>query len=255
MSQEWNIDYSFEVVITARRQILRLARGAGLEPQLRTVQRAIGPRETRRTMRDDQALRLVLALTLRADANCVDVGANAGSLLQHMVRYAPHGRHVAFEPLPDRAAQLRHAFPQVDVRQAALASASGTRRFTRVLAADTRSGFDVAGYDAEQVEQLEVEVCALDDALPSDYVPSLIKLDVEGAELEALRGGVRLLTQHRPTVVFEHDARGDTGGVFDFLVRNVGLRIFDMDGDGPLSEGAFRAKVARNTHWNFIAHR
>jgi hypothetical protein len=28
-----------------------------------------------------------------------------------------------------------------------------------------------------------------------------------------------------------------------------------MDGDGPLSEGAFRAKVARNTHWNFIAHR
>jgi hypothetical protein len=43
--------------------------------------------------------------------------------------------------------------------------------------------------------------------------------------------------------------------VFELLAGNAGLRIFDMDGDGPLSEGALRAKVTRNTHWNFIAHR
>jgi FkbM family methyltransferase len=255
MSRECNIDYPFGVVTTARRQMLRLARGVGLEPQLRTVQRAIGPRETRRTMRDDAALRLLLALTLPVDANCVDVGANAGTLLRHMVRYAPRGHHIAFEPLPNRAAELHQAFPQVDVRQAALANAAGTRRFTRVLAADTRSGFDVNGYEGDQVEQLDVEVCALDEALPADYVPSLIKLDVEGAELEVLQGGLRILTEHKPTVVFEHDARGDTGGVFSLLTNTAGLRIFDMDGDGPLSEGAFSAKVTRNSHWNFVAHR
>lgn len=255
MSHECNIDYPFGVVTTARRQVLRLARGVGMEPQLRMVQRAIGPRETRRTMRDDEALRLLLALTLPADANCVDIGANAGSLLRHMVRYAPHGHHIAFEPLPNRAAELRQAFPQVDVRQAALAGAAGTRRFTRVLAADTRSGFDVNGYDASQVEQLEVEVCAFDEALPAGYAPSLIKLDVEGAELEVLQGGLRVLAEHKPMVIFEHDARGDTGGLFDLLTETVGLRIFDMDGDGPLSEDALRTKVTRNTHWNFIAHR
>src|SRR6476661_2803227 len=116
MSHDCNIDYPFGVVTTARRQMLRLAQSAGLEPQLRMVQRAIGPRETRRTMRDDEALRLLLALTLAADANCVDVGANAGNLLRHMVRYAPAGHHIAFEPLPNRAAELRQAFPQVDVR-------------------------------------------------------------------------------------------------------------------------------------------
>jgi FkbM family methyltransferase len=226
-----------------------------MEPQLRMVQRAIGPRETRRTMRDDEALRLLLALTLPAEANCVDIGANAGTLLRHMVRYAPHGHHIAFEPLPNRAAELRGAFPDVDVRQAAVASVSGTRRFTRVVAADTRSGFDVDGYDGQQVEELEVDVCTLDEALPADYVPALIKLDVEGAEYEALRGGLRVLTEHQPTVVFEHDARGDTSGVFGLLAGTAGLRIFDMDGDGPLSETALRTKVARSTHWNFIAHR
>jgi hypothetical protein len=123
------------------------------------------------------------------------------------------------------------------------------------LAADTRSGFDVNGYDVHQVQQLEVEVGALDEALPADYVPALIKLDVEGAELEVLQGGRRVLAEHKPIVVFEHDARGDTGGVFELLAATAGLRIFDMDGDGPLSEAALRDKVTRNTHWNFIAHR
>jgi Methyltransferase FkbM domain len=136
-----------------------------------------------------------------------------------------------------------------------LASASGTRQFTRVLAADTRSGFDVDGYDGEHIEQFEVEVRALDEALPVEYVPSLIKLDVEGAELEVLQGGLRILTEHKPIVVFEHDARGDTSGVFELLADTAGLRIFDMDGNGPLSESALRTKITRNTHWNFIAHR
>src|SRR6185312_15406161 len=141
------------------------------------------------------------------------------------------------------------------VREAAVAGTPGTRRFTHVLAADTRSGFDVNGYEMQQVEQLEVEVCALDVALPADYAPSLIKIDVEGAEVEVLRGGRQVLAEHKPIVVFEHDARGDTGGVFELLVDTAGLRIFDMDGDGPLSEAALRDKVTRNTHWNFIAHR
>ena len=255
MSHDCNIDYPFGVVTTARRQMLRLAQSAGLEPQLRMVQRAIGPRETRRTMRDDEALRLLLALTLPADANCVDVGANAGIScgtwfgMPQMGTTSPSSRF-PIAPLSSarRSRKLTYDRPRWRVRAV-------LRRFTRVLAADTRSGFDVNGYDVEQVEQFEVEVGALDEALPAHDVPSLIKLDVEGAELEVLRGGLRVLTEHKPIVVFEHDARGRHRGVVELLADTVGLRIFDMDGDGPLSESALRTKVTRNTHWNFIAHR
>ncbi len=100
-----------------------------------------------------------------------------------------------------------------------------------------------------------MEVHVLDEALPAGYGPSLIKLDVEGAELEVLQGGIETLTQHKPIVAFEHDERGETSAVFDILVHTVGLRIFDMDGNGPLSEVALRTRVANKTHWNFVAHR
>jgi hypothetical protein len=58
-----------------------------------------------------------------------------------------------------------------------------------------------------------------------------------------------------PTVVFEHDDRGDSAAIYDLLVVNVGLRIFDFDGDGPLTEADFQRKVDRRSHWNFVAHR
>ncbi|HWE34123.1 MAG TPA: FkbM family methyltransferase [Solirubrobacteraceae bacterium] len=238
-----------------RQGILEVARRTGLEPQLRAAQRTIGPREVRRNMRDDEAFRRLLALSLPSDAACVDVGANLGELLAHMVRYAPSGRHVAFEPLPELAARLRTRFPGVDVRQAAVGAERETRAFTRVRGIETRSGFEVGGYPPEQLEQLEVEVQTLDGDLPEGFVPALIKIDVEGAELEVLRGGAGTLTAHTPTVAFEHDNRADSAAIYDLLAVDVGLRIFDFDGDGPLTAADFQRKVERRSHWNFVAHR
>jgi FkbM family methyltransferase len=238
-----------------RQGILEVARRTGLEPQLRAAQRTIGSREVRRNMRDDEAFRRLLALSLPADASCVDIGANEGELLAHIVRYAPRGIHIAFEPLPELAAQLRSRFPAVDVRQTAVGADRETRAFTRVRGIETRSGFDVDGYPPEQLERLDVEVQTLDGDLPDGFVPSLIKIDVEGAELDVLRGAVRTLSDHAPTVVFEHDDRGDSAAIYDLLAVNVGLRIFDFDGDGPLTEADFHRKVDRRSHWNFVAHR
>jgi FkbM family methyltransferase len=64
---------------------------------------------------------------LREDADCLDVGAHAGSVLREIVRLAPRGRHVAWEPLPGLAAGLRADFPGVAVREAALADQAGRR--------------------------------------------------------------------------------------------------------------------------------
>ncbi len=205
-------------------------------------------------MRDDEAFRKLLALAVPADANCVDIGANIGELLAHITRYAPAGQHVAFEPIPELAERLRARFPGVDVRQAGVAAAPGTRVFTRVRGLETRSGFDISGYDPEQLERFDVEVQTLDANLPPGYVPWLIKIDVEGAEVEVLRGAIATLTDHRPIVVLEHDSRGDTDAIYQLLAGTANLRIFDFDGNGPLSEAELRHKVERRTHWNFIAH-
>src|SRR4051794_584673 len=99
---------------SVRTRMIRTARRLGIEAGLRDIH-SLRSRESRRDRRDMRSLRLLMALTLAEDASCIDVGANLGTVLGDMVRFAPRGRHVAYEPLPELAAQLASEFPQVDV--------------------------------------------------------------------------------------------------------------------------------------------
>jgi FkbM family methyltransferase len=239
-----------------RQRVLKAARAGGFERQLRAVQHALEPKGARRNRRDDDHLRLLLALSLPADACCIDVGANVGAIFAAMVAAAPQGHHIAYEPLPELAAALRERFPDADVREAALAREPGERTFRRVTGAHTRSGFHDAGYGDGETQELTVEVQALDVSLPPRYVPAAIKIDVEGAELEVIEGGMTLLCDHRPLVALEHGGPPDVSRrIHALLTGDAGLRAFDLDGGGPLDEAAFLARLAAGSHWNFVFHR
>ena len=62
-----------------------------------------------------------------------------------------------------------------------------------------------------------------------------MKIDVEGAELQVLEGAVGTLREARPVVAFEHGlGTGMSEDLFNLLCRDVGLRLFNMEGIGPL---------------------
>jgi Methyltransferase FkbM domain len=113
------------------------------------------------------------------------------------------------------------------------------------------------GTSPSDVRQIAVQTERLDDVLDDSYVPTLIKIDVEGAELGVLRGAVETLHRHRPVVVFEHGLGGadlyDTHPteLFD-LLDGAGMRIFDLDGVGPYSCEQFEATFVEPI-WNFLA--
>lgn len=205
-------------------------------------------------------MQVVLATVLRADSNAIDVGANEGSVLEAIVRIAPAGRHIAYEPLPELHEHLSRRFPGVEVRRAALYDETGTASFTHVLGASTRSGLrQRADLDesVDRVQRISVPTERLDDVLEEGYAPAVIKIDVEGAELHVLRGAIQTLQRHRPFVLFEHGVGGadlyDTlpTEIFD-LLEDCGMRIFDLDGDGPYSRGRFEATFTEPI-WNFLA--
>ena len=239
----------------ARDRIVSLAGRTGLEAPLRKAYRAVN-RTARREARDNAQMRVLLAACLAGDSNCIDVGAHAGDVLDEMVRCSPEGRHIAYEPLPHLAAELARRYPAVDVRSAALSDHDGEANFLFDRTQPARSTLHAHAFtDAGNVTSIAVRLERLDGALPDDYVPALIKIDVEGAEAMVLSGAVETLKRHRPIVVFEHGAGGSStpDQVYSLLADEVGMRIYDIDGAGPYSRAEFEGMYSQPTLWNWIA--
>lgn len=248
-----------EAGLSIRSRILAGSRAVGLEPRLRAAQRALASPGDRRNRSDDEHLAIVLATVLREDANCIDIGANVGAITDVICALAPNGRHIAIEPLPELADDLRQRHPGLDVQCCALSDAAGRRTFIREIGSPSRSGFRRQDDDGSAAIELSVEVRRLDDIVPDDRDIAFIKLDVEGAEAEVLLGALETIERCRPVIAFEHGASavanyGTSHQVIHEFLADRGMVIFDMDGNGPFTRAEFdRVADPPGDRWNFLA--
>jgi FkbM family methyltransferase len=145
---------------------------------------------------------------VRAGMTVLDVGANQGLYALFLARLAgPTGRVFAFEPHPElfAAAQancIANGMGTISLYPYALGSEPATLRLFGSLlnAGDNRLS---TGSASSTQSVSEVLVRRLDDVLP-DVDPDFIKIDVQGWELEVLRGMSRTLEKNRPmTIYFE----------------------------------------------------
>jgi FkbM family methyltransferase len=139
----------------------------------------------------------------------VDAGAHRGTILRKLVEFAPAARHIAVEPLPHLAHQLRRNFPTVTVHELALADYEGRATFRYLLTSPAESSL-YKRPDREKrrlATDLPVRVARLDDLVPAGTGVRFIKIDVEGAEVPLLWGAVNTLLRDRPTVVVECASR------------------------------------------------
>jgi FkbM family methyltransferase len=144
----------------------------------------------------------------------LDVGANVGFFTLIAAKYVgPGGRVVAFEPVDGNLRALRHNlalndFAHVDVHALALGSAASSIDFL-VGADPTKSRAASIGAPSGGSTRIRVDVAALYDliAAGSVPVPDVIKMDIEGAEIDAVAGMQQTLRQHRPVLLCEMHGR------------------------------------------------
>ncbi len=127
----------------------------------------------------------------------VDCGAFVGdTLLSFASRVSSWRAYHAFEPDPESFTALRSAqarlpsalAERVHLHQVATADRNGTARFSA-------SGLASASITADG--DVEIECVTIDDVLAGE-IPTFVKMDIEGAESSALRGGSRAIRGGRP---------------------------------------------------------
>lgn len=137
-------------------------------------------------------------------ATVVDVGANVGQFSLLVRALHPDAQIVAFEPLPDAAERYRQVFQndtKTVLHEAAISPERGTATMHISASADSSSLLPISDRQSElfpgteEVGTTDVEVGPLDAFVTPDQVgaPAMLKIDVQGFELEVLRGSAALL--------------------------------------------------------------
>jgi FkbM family methyltransferase len=151
----------------------------------------------------DRPERQLLKRILSPGDVVADVGANIGIYSEFLSRcVGPTGVVHSFEPSPDNFEHLRAAtskLSNVRLSQNAVGEHSGRSR----LYVSDKLNVDHRTYLSEQNSRcsMPINVVALDDYFKSGQRVDLIKMDIQGYELHALRGANRLL-QENPDIKF-----------------------------------------------------
>jgi len=162
--------------------------------------------------------RFVIPLLARyAAPSVVDVGANIGTFALFVLANHPGAEVVSLEPSAATYAILeRNSHMQRGrtwtVRKSAVSSERGTARFSNAAVSSSSR----LGIDGDEL----VDTITIEDALGLGRHPvDLLKVDVEGAEADALAGRHGALVDVRHVIVELHPGRCDTDAVVDTLRR------------------------------------
>ncbi|MDT2019456.1 FkbM family methyltransferase [Methylocella sp. CPCC 101449] len=158
---------------------------------------------------------------LREGDNVVDVGANIGT---HTVFFAGVCKCnvFSFEPNPVAAHLLEqnikanHLTRRVRIRRVAVGAANGYGKLA--ANADHNLGATKIVKDIEGNEK-SLRIAKLSDLI-SDAKIRLIKIDVEGMDLDVLLGAENLIARDKPIITTEAATRSDFSRIFEVLERH-----------------------------------
>ena len=215
----------------------------------------------------DRLTKRIMKEVIQPDSNCIDVGCHKGEILEDILRLAPNGKHIAFEPIPVFYTKLEQRYnDRATILPYALSDKNGKSSFQYVKNAPAYSGIEKRKYniDNPEIEEIEVELKTLDDIIRETEKINFVKIDVEGGEFDVLKGGEKVLAANKPTIIFEFGKGAseyygtEPNDLFKFLTEKIGLNVYllksFLNQDKPLSEEDFSKCYSENHEYYFVAH-
>lgn len=183
------------------------------------------------------------------DGVLVDAGANWGYFpLFLAARPGFRGHILAVEPFPASAAALAGVIAATGIAHLVepLAIALGAAPGRAAMSAEVFTGNNRISRDGA----VDVPVETLDRVVAARKLDrlDLLKIDVEGAEADVIRGGAQTIARHRPVIVFEHwlDADGDVDAAPFRALQAIAEHAFHAIALDPPPDDRPQAAVAES---------
>jgi FkbM family methyltransferase len=193
------------------------------------------------------------------DFHALDVGANDGTSIRMIQQYLSTNQIVAFDPIT----KPRFKTLNVDFR----AHAVGEKAAAFEIFTPTIKGYELTQYSSFDREKL-VEQVLHDLGIPiSDIVvnsrivkvidldslsltPYFIKIDVEGFELEVIKGALATITSNLPVILIEIQS-GETFIEVQRVLQEIGYVSLFVNPKKNLTETLFKRNICEHYDPNF----
>jgi len=185
---------------------------------------------------------------VRNGTTVIDVGTNIGETLLNFAKINRDGRNIGFEPVPFLYEKAKtnialNDFANIELINTGLGSSNETLSFRE--AGDNNSGGTFLTRENGTERDRLVHVLTLDEFVSENNIEkiSLIKIDVEGFEMEVLKGASQVVERFRPTLFVEIDdeflarQQSSAAAVFELLVSH-GYKIEDARTGENIASGA-----------------
>lgn len=170
---------------------------------------------------------------IKSKSNIIDVGANVGDYTYIFLKRSPENIF-CFEPIPHLNSRLIKLFKNIQVSKFALSN----KRAKKIIKTPINKGKNLFSRSSLNVEILKDENCIeteintipLDAWMDEQKVEKidLIKIDVEGHELELLQGASKTIKNSKPIILIEIENRHsrNKGQVTIDFILSYGYKAF-----------------------------
>lgn len=184
-------------------------------------------------------VQLALSELLAPGQVVYDIGAASGFYTVIAARKVSDGVVVAFEPLPENAQRVRYnvalnGFRNVRTLQLAVGEHEGFADFSLGLD-QNRGGLTDHHVTPGGGGSIKVRVATVDSLVAENEIPrpNVLKLDIERAEVAALRGAERTIREHRPSLLVETHG---TGQALQALLSEYRYTARVLEDDRPVAD-------------------
>lgn len=150
---------------------------------------------------------------LTKDSVFMDVGANVGAYLYTLENHLKAENIFAFEPNQQLFKRLKRLFPKVNLSSVALSDISTIAEFKIPVIngkkIHTRGTLQTSIKEKNEEKTIlqKVDVKPLDDLNLNLKKLDFIKIDVEGNEMQTLRGAKQIIEKYKPILMVEMEQR------------------------------------------------